>query len=154
MKKILFVCTGNICRSPTAEALARQRAKEFGLDDKFIFDSAGIEGFHVGESPDSRSVLTGMNHGVSFADIFARKVQKTDFEHFDLLMAMDRGHYSRLLAQAPKDHQHKVKLFLQFCGAKNQWNDEVIDPYYKSDHAFEEVFEVIDLAAKNLLKML
>lgn len=152
MKKILFVCTGNICRSPTAEAIANHKAKQLGLMDDFIFDSAGIEAYHVGESPDSRSVSSGMKHGVSFADILARKITKKDFADFDLVMAMDRIHYSHLLTIAPQEHQQKVKLFLQFCGAKNSWNDEVIDPYYKSDRAFDEVFEVIDSALENLLQ--
>ena len=152
MKKILFVCTGNICRSPTAEAIARHQAKELNLENNFIFDSAGIEGFHVGEYPDPRSADVGMRRGVSFADISSRKIRKNDFADFDLILAMDRGHFSRLLAEAPQKYRNKVKLFLEFCTAKNSWNDEVIDPYYGDTQGFEKVFDVINLAVKNLLK--
>lgn len=152
MKKILFVCTGNICRSPTAEAVARHKAKALNLEDSFIFDSAGIESFHSGEVPDSRSVMVGMKHGVSFVDISSRKIRKNDFADFDLILAMDRGHFSHLLSVAPQEQRSKVKLFLQFCEVKNSWNDEVIDPYYKGDQSFEDVFSIIDLALENLLK--
>lgn len=152
MKKILFVCTGNICRSPTAEAIAYNEALKLGLDNEFIFDSAGIEGFHVGERPDPRAIEIGESRGVSFDDIFARKIQKDDFEKFDFLMAMDRGHYKNLIRISPDRHKNKVKLFLDFCGVRNQWNDEVIDPYYKTNKAFEEVFNIVDLAIKNLLR--
>ena len=151
-QKILFVCTGNICRSPTAEAVARHQAKEKNLEDNFIFDSAGIEAFHVGESPDQRSLMVGMQHGVSFADISSRKIRKNDFADFDLILAMDRSHFSRLLAESPQEYRGKVKLFLEFCAVKNSWNDEVIDPYYGNNQGFEEVFNVINLAVKNLLK--
>ncbi len=152
MKKILFVCTGNICRSPTAEAVARHKAKVLNLEDSFVFDSAGIEGFHSGEAPDPRSVMAGMERGVSFVDISSRKIRKNDFADFDLILAMDRGHFSRLLSESPQEHRDKVKLFLQFCAVKNSWNDEVIDPYYQKNQAFEEVFNIIDLAVENLLK--
>lgn len=152
MKKILFVCTGNICRSPTAEAIARHKVKNLGLENHFIFDSAGIESHHAGEAPDSRSVGVGHERGISFDGISARKITFSDFEKFDLLMAMDRGHHDRLLRIAPKEHQQKIKLFLQFCAAKNPWNDEVIDPYYKSSHAFDMVFDVIDSALDEMFE--
>ncbi len=150
MKKILFVCTGNICRSPTAEAIARHKAKQLGLSEKFVFDSAGTDGFHVGELPDKRSVKTGEERGISFAGISARKISAEDFEKFDFLMCMDRSHYAKLLRMAPEKYQNKVQLFLQFCEAENKWDDEVIDPYYKSSGAFDEVFDVIDLALENM----
>jgi protein-tyrosine phosphatase len=152
VKKILFVCTGNICRSPTAEAIARHKSGELGLENKFIFDSAGIEGFHSGESPDPRTVDVARVRGVSFGGIFSRKIQKNDFEKFDLLMAMDRGHHEDLLRISPSQHKDKVKLFLQFCEVKNSWNDDVIDPYYKTNKAFIEVFDIIDLAIEKLLQ--
>lgn len=151
MQKILFVCTGNICRSPTAEAVARHKAKILNLEKQFIFDSAGVESHHVGEAPDPRSAQVGKNHGISFSGIFARKITNTDFENFDLIMAMDRSHYDRLMRIAPLQYRNKIKLFLQFCGVKNSWNDEVIDPYYGSSRGFDEVFNVIDLAIEKLI---
>ena len=154
MKKILFICTGNICRSPSAEALARHMAKDLGLENNFIFDSAGTDGYHVGEAPDSRSVALGIERGVSFDKIFSRKVAVADFDKFDFLMCMDRNHQAKLLRAAQPSQHDKIKLFLEFCEAENFWNDEVIDPYYKASGAFEEVFDVIELALKNMFEKL
>ncbi len=152
MKNILFICTGNICRSPTAQAVARHKAKIIGLDGKFFFDSAGIEGFHIGEAPDSRSVEVGIKKGVSFDKIFARKIKNSDFADFDLLIAMDRSHYSRLLQISPIEFRQKIKLFLPFCEASNLIGEDLIDPYYKSGEAFDLVFDVINLALDNFFK--
>lgn len=153
--KILFVCTGNICRSPTAEAVARHQAKLLSAKNSqlknFIFDSAGIEGYHVGDAPDSRSLEVAKAHGVSFDGIFARQISSSDFEKFDLLMAMDHGHKAKLDRLSPAWHRHKIHLFLQFCDVKNSWNDDVIDPYYRDLKAFEEVFNVVDVAVGKML---
>ncbi len=151
MKKILFVCTGNICRSPTAEAIARHKAKLLGLENSFIFDSAGTDGFHSNEVPDLRSVKVGEERGISFEGIYSRKITQHDFEEFDLIMCMDKNHHSRLLQIAAPQHHEKIKLFLRFCAAKNPWQDEVIDPYYKGNQSFDMVFDVIDSALDNLL---
>jgi len=151
-KKILFICTGNICRSPTAEAIAKHQAKVLGIENNFIFDSAGIESYHAGEASDARSARIGKERGISFDGIFSRKITAQDFEKFDLIMAMDRGHYRNLLKIAPKQHQEKVKLFLQFCESKNPWNDEVIDPYYKGEDAFNMVFDVIESALARMFQ--
>jgi protein-tyrosine phosphatase len=150
--KVLFVCTGNICRSTTAEAIARHKVKAISLEKNFTFDSAGIAAYHIGELPDQRSVDIGKRHGISFDGIIARKIQQSDFKNFDLIMAMDRSHYSELTRISPIQYKEKIKLFLQFCEVKNLWNDEVIDPYYKRFDAFEEVFDIIELALKNLIK--
>ncbi len=152
MKKILFICTGNICRSPSAEAIARHKAKNLGLENKFIFDSAGIEGFHVGEAPDARSVEIGRKNGVSFFGIFARKIKNSDFADFDFLMAMDRGHQEKLLMISPQEYKQKIKLFLPFCKAVDLMGEEVIDPYYKDEESFKKVFFVIDSALENFFK--
>lgn len=152
MKKILFICTGNICRSPSAEAIARHKAKNLGLENKFIFDSAGIEGFHVGEAPDDRSVKVGRKNGVSFAGIFARKIKNSDFSDFDFLMAMDCGHQAKLLMISPPQYKEKIKLFLPFCKSVELMGEEVIDPYYKDEESFKKVFFAIDSALENFFK--
>lgn len=152
MKKILFVCTGNICRSPTAHAIARHKAKELKAENKFIFDSAGIEGYHSGESPDSRSASIGKEKGISFDNIFSRKITTKDFENFDLIFAMDRSHLKHLLRISNPSYHHKIKLFLEFCDTKNSWHDEVIDPYYGSHKNFTEVYNVIEAAIENLFR--
>ena len=150
--KTLFICTGNICRSPTAEAIARHKSQELGLEKKFIFDSAGTEGFHNGEVPDSRSMQVGEERGISFSGISSRKIIASDFSDFDLIMCMDRSHQKRLLQICDPKYHEKIKLFLEFCQAKNPWNDEVVDPYYKGEQAFDMVFDVIDSALENFFK--
>ncbi|NBV05612.1 MAG: low molecular weight phosphotyrosine protein phosphatase [Proteobacteria bacterium] len=152
MKKILFVCTGNICRSPTAQAIARHKAQQLKLADKFSFDSAGTQGFHSGDLPDTRSMQVAKQRGISFDGIFSRRISATDFQEFDLLMCMDRSHQAHLLQISKPIYHDKIKLFLEFCQAKNPWNDEVIDPYYKGNQSFDMVFDVIDSALENLFR--
>lgn len=149
-KKILFVCTGNICRSPAAHAIARHKAKIYNKEARFVFDSAGTDSYHVGQAPDSRSVIVGEKNGVSFSDIYARQITKNDFADFDLILAMDRGHLARMRSRAPAEYHHKIKLFLEFCDVENKWDDEVIDPYY-GDHGFDEVFALLDQGIDNLI---
>lgn len=151
MTKILFVCTGNICRSPTAEAIARKKAHD--LNKKIIFDSAGTSGYHQGEKPDSRSVEVCQTKNISFSDIYSRKICDQDFIEFDYIFAMDRSHLSHLYNLADKKYHHKIHLFLQFCATSNIWNDEVIDPYY-GERGFEEVYEIIDESIDNLFKII
>jgi len=91
---------------------------------------------------------------VSFDEILARKITKTDFDNFDYLMCMDRSHYRKLMQLAKVQHQEKVKLFLEFCEVPNMWNNEVVDPYYKGDNAFDDVFDIVDEAVEGLFKML
>jgi len=152
--KTLFICTGNICRSPTAHAIARHQAKNLNLEDRFIFDSAGTDSYHNGEAPDLRSTKVGEERGISFANIHSRKVKAQDFEEFDLILAMTRTHLKNLLQSSPAKHHHKIKLFLEFCEAENYWNDEVIDPYYGGSKGFVEVFDVIESAMENFFKKL
>ena len=151
MKKIIFVCTGNICRSPTAEAVARHKAKLLNLEKDFFFDSAGTTSHHVGEYPDGRAVMAGKKRNISFAGIVARKIELKDFAEFDLVMAMDRGHLSYLLNIAPQEHRHKVKLFLKFYNVENSCDDEVMDPYYAQDSDFDEVLDLLERAMDRLL---
>ncbi len=152
MKKILFVCTGNICRSPTAHAIARHKAKILGLENSFIFDSAGTQGFHAGEAPDMRSMQVGKKRGISFSGIFSRKIKNSDFADFDFLMAMDRSHFLHLQKISPPEFIDKIKLFLPFCDAENLIGDEVIDPYYRADDSFDKVYDAIDFALDNFFR--
>jgi protein-tyrosine phosphatase len=154
MKKILFVCTGNICRSPTAHAIARHKAKVLQQENRFHFDSAGIASYHVGEASDPRSVGLGEKNGISFSGIKARQIKQKDFENFDLIMAMDRSHLRALQGMATVEAQNKIQLFLEFCEVENPWNDEVIDPYYLKHRDFDLVFKITTKALDNLFEKL
>src|SRR5947209_5968529 len=126
--KILFVCTGNICRSPTAEGVFRHLAAAAGLSDRVQVDSAGTHGYHVGEAPDARSCAAAAARGVDLSQLRARRVHLDDFETFDMILAMDREHLSRLEALRPNGARAEVELFLDFH-PKHKGAD-VPDPYY------------------------
>ncbi|MCC2603750.1 low molecular weight protein-tyrosine-phosphatase [Planctobacterium marinum] len=149
MKKVLFVCLGNICRSPTAEAVFKKMAKEAGL--KVEIDSAGTIATHTGEAPDSRSMEHGKKRGYSFHGQFSRKVKQSDFQYFDHIFAMDKSNLRDLLAQCPQEFQHKVQLFLTLSGDPEQ---EVPDPYYGGDAGFERVLELVENASTALITQL
>ncbi|MES2677167.1 MAG: low molecular weight protein-tyrosine-phosphatase [Pseudomonadota bacterium] len=150
MKNLLFICTGNICRSPTAHALALHQIKKLGLKN-IVVDSAGISGVHVGEKPDSRAVAVGRKRGVDFSGIFSRQIEAEDFVKFDLIFAMDRGHISALRKICPPQFQDKIQLFLEYADVENRFNDEVIDPYYGGVEGFVEVFELIEKGTREII---
>jgi len=145
---ILFVCTGNICRSPTAEAVFRHKVKALGLESHFRIDSAGTHGYHIGNPPDSRSIETAHRRGVPMDDLRARKVEREDFEEFDLILAMDGGHYEILSALAPAKSRAKLAYFLNHTGERG---DDVPDPYYGLSSGFEGVFDMVDEACERIL---
>ena len=145
---ILFVCMGNICRSPTAEGVFRHHVTEAGLLEQFEIDSAGTHAYHVGEPPDRRSAAAAERRGVSLKNIFARRVDVADFESFDYIIAMDEDNVSRLLEQAPDEHRGKVRLFLSFAAGPET---EVPDPYYGGAAGFERVLDMVELASRGLL---
>lgn len=146
ISKILVVCMGNICRSPTGEAVLKHKAKVLGID--LTIDSAGTIGYHSGDKPDNRSVKAGEKRGYSFKGQYSRKVKHSDFTEFDLILAADKQNLADLQASCPNDHQHKLKLFLSF--ADSQY-DEVPDPYYGAGDGFELVLDLIEDASDKLL---
>ncbi|KHT50153.1 low molecular weight protein-tyrosine-phosphatase [Vibrio sinaloensis] len=146
MKRILVVCMGNICRSPTGEAILRAKAMARGVNVEV--DSAGTIGYHQGNPPDPRSKAAGEKRGYSFKGIRSRKVVPADFADFDLILAADRANLDDLIAECPKQHQHKLKLFLSYA-ASNYY--EIPDPYYGGDQGFELVLDLIEEASDGVL---
>jgi protein-tyrosine phosphatase len=149
MRRILFVCTGNICRSPTAEAVARHWLRMVGLDGEVSVDSAGIQGYHAGESPDSRSQRAAALRGYDLSRLRARKLAIDDFATFDLLLGMDQGHLDYMRRKCPDEHQHKLKLFLEF--APETRCREVPDPYYGGNNGFDQVLDLCEAAVQGLI---
>ena len=150
MTRLLFVCTGNICRSPTAEAVAIDTATRLGVTDRFAFDSAGIEGYHVGEPPDRRAIARGRLRGYDLSPLRARRVTRQDFEQFDLILAMDREHWHALQRLCPAEHRHKVEMFLR--GSTTCQDLDVPDPYYGADRDFDLVLEMREDVIPRLLR--
>ena len=143
---VLFVCMGNICRSPTAEGVFRHLVAEAGLDAMIQVDSAGTHAYHVGEPPDRRAKAAAERRGFSLDQIRARRLDGADFERFDYLLAMDRDNLSLL----PKYHG-KIRLFLDFAGGQES---EVPDPYYGGAAGFERVLDLVEEASRGLLETL
>ena len=148
ISSVLFVCMGNICRSPTAEAMMRSKAKSKHID--LIIDSAGTHAYHLGETPDKRSMQAGIKRGLDFEGIRARQVCDDDFARFDLILAADHQNLSQLRKQCPLEFQHKLHLIMDY--AKDSGFDEVPDPYYGGQNGFEVVLDLLDAACSNLLK--
>lgn len=147
MNKILIVCMGNICRSPTGEAVLKAKAQQMGVN--IMVDSAGTIGYHQGNPPDPRAKAAGEKRGYSFRGIRARQVVKADFEEFDLILAADNDNLADLQQRCPAHLQHKLALFLSFSDSNH---DEIPDPYYGGDNGFELVLDLIENASDNLLK--
>jgi len=148
--KILFVCTGNICRSPTAEGVFRHLVAAAGLETRVGIDSAGTHGYHIGDPPDRRSCDIAASRGFDLSALRARKVQARDFQDFDLILAMDRGHLAHLRAIRPDGARAEVKLFLDFHPAAR--GQDVPDPYYGGPEGFADVLEMIEDTSHALLE--
>ena len=146
--KVLFVCMGNICRSPTGHGVFEHKVAERGLSDQIIVDSAGTHAYHIGESPDPRSQATALAHGYDLSKQCARRVSTEDFDEFDYIIAMDHANLSNLMEIAPQDKKSRAHLCLSF--AKGRSEIEVPDPYYNTD-GFEDVLEMIEEANDGLL---
>ena len=148
--RILFVCMGNICRSPTAEGVMRALVREAGVEDRVEIDSAGTGGWHAGEPPDARATEAAQRRGVTLAGA-ARQVVPDDFERFDLLVAMDRENLRGLLAVAPDEEAaEKVRLLREF-DPDASGDLDVPDPYYGGERGFEAVLDQVQAACRGLL---
>ena len=148
---ILFVCMGNICRSPTAEGVFRHYVEQAGLAGRIDTDSAGTHAYHVNAPPDRRAQTAAERRGFMLADIRARHVCADDFERFDYVLAMDRDNLESLTEQAERQHHGKLRLFLEFSSGKNV---EVPDPYYGGSAGFERVLDLVEEASRGLLETL
>src|SRR5690554_3841253 len=126
--KILFICMGNICRSPSAEAIFSKLIKDAGLTDQFVIDSAGTHAYHVGHAPDNRSVVAAGNRGIDMNHLRARQVEAADFLHYDRLIVMDRANLNELKKRFPDQSHDKVSLMMSYAEKRSE--TEVPDPYY------------------------
>jgi low molecular weight protein-tyrosine phosphatase len=147
--RILFVCLGNICRSPTAEAVVRALAAREAPDLGVEVDSAGTAGYHVGDAPDPRMRAAAARRGYDLNSLRARIVEPGDFERFDLILAMDRENLAVLRRRAPEHAHGRLRLFLEFSPQPEP--QEVPDPYYGGPNGFEEVLDLVESAARGLL---
>lgn len=149
MFRVLFVCTGNICRSPTAEGIFQMLVDNGGLSDQIETDSAGLGSWHSGTAPDPRSMETALRRGIDISAQQARTVRPNDFERFNLVLAMDLSHFSALKDLCPKPLAARIRMFTEYTpGAAEQ---DVPDPYHGGDDGFERVFDMIETGAKGLL---
>jgi len=149
---VLFVCMGNICRSPTAEGVFRKVVSDAGLDAHIRVDSAGTHAYHVNEPPDRRARAAAERRGFLLNDIRARRVIDEDFEHFDYILAMDEDNLLNLQESAPEHQRSKISLFLEFAGPGREL--EVPDPYYGGAVGFERVLDLVEEASRGLLETL
>ena|SRR5436190_2013506 len=150
MLQILIVCTGNICRSPTAEGVLRAAVERRGLSDRVLVASAGTHDYHIGEAPDPRSVKHAKRRGYDLSALRASQVTREDFDRFDYILAMDRGHLRMLRSIAPANARAKLGLFLE---PSARWKGEdVPDPYYGGPEGFEEVLDRVEEAVERWLE--
>lgn len=148
--RVLLVCMGNICRSPTAEGVLRYFVKINKLGDKVEVDSAGTHGYHVGEAPDSRTQRAAAVRGYNLSQLRARKVARQDLDYFDLILAMDKSNLDNLKRMATPEQQERMQLFMSY--ARNFDDDEVPDPYYGLGHGFDLVLDMVEDASLGLLE--
>lgn len=152
MVNVLFVCMGNICRSPTAEGVFSKLLKDRGLTDKARADSAGTSAWHVGEPPDPRSREEARGRGIDLGGQRARGVEKEDFDRFDYIVAMDDANLEALQAQCPKERRGRLYRLTDFGSMPGITS--VPDPYYGGDRGFAQVFDIVANAASGLLDAL
>jgi protein-tyrosine phosphatase len=151
-RRILFVCLGNICRSPMAEGVFRRVAADQGVLHLFDIDSAGLGDWHVGQAPDTRAQTAARDRGVDISGQSARQIAHGDFARFDLLLAMDGSNFDELLQLAPSDARHKIRRFLDF--APRAGTQDVPDPFFGGPEGFDHALDLIEEAARGLLNEL
>jgi len=147
---ILFVCMGNICRSPTAHGVLRHRVAEQGMAARVRVESAGTHGYHIGRPPDERSQAHAARRGYDLSDLRARQISMTDFERHDLILVMDQDNLAQVREQCPAHHLHKVRRFTEFCLRREA--DAVPDPYFGGAGGFEQVLDLVEDACDGLLQ--
>ncbi len=148
--KVLFVCLGNICRSPAGEGVFRKKLKEAGLEDNFEVDSAGTAGYHIGERADQRMITHCRERGYDITPHRARQLSKADLKEYDLLLAMDKSNYRNIVSLDPAgEYRHKVKMMTDFVSSKDV--SEVPDPYYDGPEAFHFVIDLLEEGCDDLL---
>lgn len=152
MTHILFVCMGNICRSPMAEGVTRRLLKNKGMEQIVHIDSAGTHDYHLGEPPDARAQRAALRRGINLSGLRARKVEAADFERFDMLLAMDRANLSQLQGACPRPHLPKLDLFMRYSTRFE--GEDVPDPYFGGDQGFELVLDMVEDAATGLIEVL
>lgn len=149
MVKVLFVCLGNICRSPTAHGVFAGLVKARGLEERILVDSAGTSDWHIGKGPDPRTIAAGLERGVDLSHLRASQVTRNDFQVYDYILAMDRQNLADLQTLAPADYAGCLDLFLRFADAGVE---EVPDPYYGGKDGFIHVLDLIESASAGLLQ--
>jgi protein-tyrosine phosphatase len=146
---VVFVCLGNICRSPAAQGILEQRIEKAGLNGKITVDSCGTAAFNIGKSPDPRSIAAAKRAGYVIEQQIARQIDDPDYDHGDYIIAMDRMNLTNVQAWTPKGFKGEVKLLMDYCG--NAGNSQVPDPYYGDELAFDHVIKQIEVAVDGLL---
>jgi protein-tyrosine phosphatase len=149
--RVLFVCMGNICRSPMAQGIFRQMVRQAGLEDVVKVASAGTHAFHAGEAPDSRAQALVARRGIDISDLRASRIEDADFDQFDMILAMDWDNLSLLQQMAPKRAHHKLQLLMRF--ASEHETATIPDPYYGNAQGFEQVLDYIEDACNGLLEV-
>ncbi len=151
MVKVLFICMGNICRSPTAEGVFRHKVEQAGLEDQISIDSAGTHAYHVGNPPDSRAQDAALKRNIDLSSQRARRVCADDFTEFDYVIAMDESNKHDLLSICPDGYEERVHLLLNFSDCNET---EVPDPYYGQGRGFEIVLNLVEQASEGLLRQI
>lgn len=149
MVRVLFVCLGNICRSPTAEGVFRRLVAEQGLEGEIEIDSAGTHAYHVGAAPDARAQQAARRRGIDISSLRGRRATVEDIRRFDYVLAMDRENLEHLLEICPVGYERKIQLFLEY--APHRTEREVPDPYFGGDSGFDRVLDMVEEASRGLL---
>jgi protein-tyrosine phosphatase len=149
--RVLFVCMGNICRSPTAEAVFRHQIRAAGVEEVIHVDSAGTHDYHAGQPPDERAQKAAGRRGYDTKELRARQIDENDFEFFDYILAMDRSNLAILQRECPPEHSHKLRLLMQYSEKFTQGMQEVPDPYFGGSQGFEHVLNMVEEAGRGLL---